>query len=119
MSGSQLLGTQNISGFCEITSAGSSNISVKATGSSPVEVSHFALDNTCWHWEVNGWGQDGFNYNPQVLPLKHYTPGFFTCSRYANAGIFFYNENDGQMGVLPLNSSTQSAAASGAVLTTA
>lgn len=117
-SGSQLLGTEGIPGFCEITSAGSPNIRVRAAGSSPVEFSHFAMDNTCWQWEVNGWGQEGFKQNPQVLPLKHYTPGFFTCSRYDQAGVYFYNENDGQMGILPLNSSTQSAAAGGATLAT-
>ncbi len=113
-SGSQLLGTQSVSGLCEITSAGSPHIRVNATGNDPVEFSHFALDNTCWQWEVNGWGQADFQQNPQVLPLKHYTPGFFTCSRYDQAGIFFYNENDSQMGVLPLNSSTQAAASSAA-----
>ncbi len=117
-SGSKLLGTESIPGFCEITNAGSPEIKIRATGSNPVEFSHFALDNTCWQWEVNGWGQEGFKQNPQVLPLKHYTPGFFSCSRYSQSGIYFYNENDAQMGILPLNSSTQAAAAGGATLTT-
>ncbi len=116
--GSKLLGTDDVSGLCEITSAGSPHIRVRATGNDPVEFSQFAFDNTCWQWEVNGWGQAAFQQNPQVLPLKHYTPGFFTCSRYDKAGIFFYNENDGQMGVLPLNSSTQVAAASAAATQT-
>lgn len=112
-SGSSLLGTESVPGLCEITSAGSPHIRIQATGSSPVEVSQFAFDNTCWQWEVNGWGQEGFAQNPQVLPLKHYTPGFFTCSRYDKSGVFFYNENDGQMGILPLNSSTQASGSSG------
>lgn len=105
-SGSNLLGTETVSNLCSITSASGSSIRVRATGSDPVEVSQFAFDNTCWQWEVNGWGQDAYKANPQVLPLKHYTPGFLTCSRYDKEGIFFYNENDGQIGMLKLTSST-------------
>ncbi len=106
-SGSKLLGAESVAGLCEINSAGSPHIRIRASGNDPVEVSQFAFDNTCWQWEVNGWGQEGFRQNPQVFPLKHYTPGFLTCSRYDKLGIFFYNENDAQMGVLPLSSSTQ------------
>lgn len=105
--GSSLLGTESVPGLCEITSAGSPHIRIRATGGDPVEVSHFAFDNTCWQWEVNGWGQEGFKQNPQIFPLKHYTPGFLTCSRYGKIGIFFYNENDGRLGILPLSSSNQ------------
>ncbi|MGB9803904.1 copper amine oxidase N-terminal domain-containing protein [Desulfofundulus sp.] len=77
-------------------------VEVKATGGDPVEVSHFAFDNTCWQWEVNGWARPGFASNPQTFALKHYTPGFLMVSRYGKVGIFFYNENDGQLGVLPV-----------------
>lgn len=110
-SGSSLLGSESVSGLCKISKASASNIEIRGTGSDPVEVSQFAFDNTCWQWEVNGWGQEAFQANPQVLPLKHYTPGFITCSRYGKAGVFFYNENDGNLGILPLNSSTQASAA--------
>ncbi|MEQ8174622.1 MAG: stalk domain-containing protein [Syntrophomonadaceae bacterium] len=113
-SGSSLLGAESVSGLCEISNAGSTNIKINGTGSDPVEVSQFAFDNTCWQWEVNGWSQEAFKANPQVLSLKHYTPGFITCSRYSKAGVFFYNENDGNLGLLPLNSSTQASAASSA-----
>ncbi len=106
-SGSSLLESESVPGLCKISSAGAPHIRIEATGNDPAEVSQFAFDNTCWQWEVNGWGQEGFKQNPQILPLKHYTPGFFTCSRYGKMGTFFYNENDSQLGVLPLNSSTQ------------
>jgi hypothetical protein len=77
-------------------------VEVKATGDGPVEVSHFAFDNTCWQWEVYGQARPEFAPNPQTFVLKHYTPGFLMVSRYGKAGIFFYNENDGQLGVLPV-----------------
>ena len=77
-------------------------VEVKATGSDPVEVSHFAFDNTCWQWEVNGWAKPEFAPNSQTFALKHYTPGFLMVSRYGKVGIFFYNENDEQLGVLPV-----------------
>jgi hypothetical protein len=41
--------------------------------------------------------------NPQSFALKHYTPAFLMVSRYGKAGIFLYNENDGQVGVLPVS----------------
>lgn len=88
--------------LCTVRGAGGPQVEVKATGSDPVEVSHFAFDNTCWQWEVNGWARPEFAPNPQTFPLKHYTPGFLMVSRYGKIGIFFYNENDGQLGVLPV-----------------
>jgi len=116
--GSRYLMRETVPGLCEVSSVGgldlegttdrSPRIEVKATAGKPVEVSHFAFDNTCWQWEVGGWAREEFKPNPQILPLKHYTPGFFMCSRYDKAGIFFYNENDLQMGVLPLSAGTLS-----------
>ncbi|MGQ9532609.1 MAG: copper amine oxidase N-terminal domain-containing protein [Desulfotomaculales bacterium] len=121
--GSRKLGLETLPGLCEVSDAGTvvgtgatgpvPQIQVKATGGDPVEVSHFAFDNTCWQWEVGGWAREEFKPNPQILPLRHYTPGFFMCSRYDKAGIFFYNENDRQTGVLPLSGG---AAAGGAVV---
>lgn len=116
--GSRYLMRETVPGLCEVSSVGgldlegttdrSPRIEVKATAGKAVEVSHFAFDNTCWQWEVGGWAREEFKQNPQILPLKHYTPGFFMCSRYDKAGIFFYNENDLQMGVLPLSAGTLS-----------
>ncbi|MGB9920950.1 MAG: stalk domain-containing protein [Moorellales bacterium] len=88
--------------LCAVRGTGGPQVEVRATGGDPVEVSHFAFDNTCWQWEVNGWGKAEFAPNPQTFALKHYTPGFLMVSRYGKAGIFFYNENDGQLGVLPV-----------------
>ncbi|MDH7578394.1 MAG: copper amine oxidase N-terminal domain-containing protein, partial [Bacillota bacterium] len=111
--GSRYLVGETVPGLCEIYSVGGldlegttdpiPHIEVKATAGKPVEVSHFAFDNTCWQWEVGGWAREEFKSNPQILPLKHYTPGFFMVSRYDKVGIFFYNENDLQTGVLPLS----------------
>jgi len=109
--GSRALSLETVPGLCEISNGGTApgaagptpQIEVKATAGNPVEVSHFAFDNTCWQWEVGGWAREEFKPNPQILPLKHYTPGFVMCSRYDKSGIFFYNENDRQMGVLPLS----------------
>ena len=77
-------------------------VEVRAIGSSPVEVSHFGFDNSCWQWEVNG-ALPEYAPNPQSFALKHYTPAFLMVSRYGKAGIFLYNENDGQVGVLPVS----------------
>lgn len=116
--GSRYLMRETVPGLCEVSSVGGLDlegatgpiprIEVKATAGKPVEVSHFAFDNTCWQWEVSGWAREEFKSNPQILPLKHYTPGFFMVSRYDQVGIFFYNENDLQMGVLPLSAGTLS-----------
>lgn len=110
-SGSKLMGTEIVPGLGTVSNGGSSGnmpqLSVKASGKDPVEVSHFSFDNTCWQWEVGGWAKADYKVNPQTFPLKHYTPGFFMCSRYNKSGIFFYNENDSKMGILRLSSSTQ------------
>jgi len=113
-SGSSFLGSETVPGLCDISSgniiAGQSGlvpqIKIRALTANPVEVSHFSFANTCWQWEVAGWAQEAYKANPQQLPLKHYTPGFFMCSRYDRAGIYFYNENDAKLGILPLSSST-------------
>ncbi|MGO0122327.1 stalk domain-containing protein [Desulfothermobacter acidiphilus] len=91
-----------VADLCEVQGLGGPQVEVRATGSDPVEVSHFAFDNTCWQWEVNGRAKPEFAPNPQTFALKHYTPGFLMVSRYGKVGIFFYNENDGQLGVLPV-----------------
>lgn len=101
LSGSQVLGEETIPGLCTIRGLSESRILVKALGG-PVEVTHFGFDNTCYQWEVGGWAHPGFRENPQVLPLRHYTPGFFILSRYDRIGVFFYNENDGILGILPV-----------------
>ncbi|MEW6107370.1 MAG: hypothetical protein AB1563_13605, partial [Bacillota bacterium] len=111
--GSRNLSIETVPGLCEVSDGGIvagpgvtgpiPQIQVRATAGDPVEVSHFAFDNTCWQWEVGGWARPEFGPNPQILPLKHYTPGFFMVSCHSKARIFFYNENDGQTGVLPLS----------------
>ncbi|MGQ9756185.1 MAG: stalk domain-containing protein [Desulfotomaculales bacterium] len=118
--GSRYLMRETVPGLCEVFSVGgldlegttdrSPRIEVKATAGKPVEVSHFAFDNTCWQWEVGGWAREEFRENPQILPLKHYTPGFIMVSRYDEAGIFFYNENDLETGVLPIVAVAQTGA---------
>ena len=110
LAGSHIWEKEAVPGLADLTSliprtAGAApKIEVRATGGSPVEVSHFGFDNTCWQWEVNGTGPN-YEQNPQSFVLKHYTPGFIMVSRYGKAGVFFYNENDGRVGVLPLTSS--------------
>ena len=90
---------QTVSGLCTITRTGAHSgreIEVKAITEWPVEVSQFSFSNSCWQWEVSGWEQ-------QKFVLDHYTPGFLMTSGDGNkVGVFFYNENDGQLGVLPL-----------------
>jgi hypothetical protein len=117
--GSRSLGIVTVPGLCEISDGGIvagpgdtgaiPQIMVEATAARPVEVSHFAFDNTCWQWEVGGWAQEEYRANPQILPLNHYTPGFFMCSRYEQAEILFYNENDLEVGILPLSADTLTA----------
>jgi len=109
LTGWQAWTTETVAGLCQVsaliprTLGAAPKAEVRAFGSSPVEVSHFAFDDTCWQWEVNGWARPEFAPNPQILPLKHYTPGFLMVSRYDKVGLFFYNENDGHLGVVPLN----------------
>lgn len=118
LTGSHRWGTETVPGLGQLSAliprcaegtrcpGAPAKVEVRATGSDPVEVSHFAFDNTCWQWEVNGWARPEFAPNPQTFELKHYTPGFLMVSRYGKVGIFFYNENDGQLGVLPLEAAT-------------
>jgi len=109
---SQLWTTDTCSGLCQVSRpiplcrVRCQNaipwVNVKATGRDPVEISHFSFDNTCWQWEVNGWARPEFKPNPQTFDLKHYTPGFLMVSRYGKVCIYFYNENDGQVGVIKI-----------------
>lgn len=101
LSGSKVLEREEVPGLCSLQSFRGPQVLVESFGG-PVEVTHFSLDNTCYQWEVGGWAQPGFRENPQVLPLKHYTPGFLLLSRYDRVGLFFYNENDGVVGMLPV-----------------
>ncbi len=96
---------QTVPDLCTIKGTGGHEgreIEIRATAGLPVEVSQFSFSNSCWQWEVNGWEQPGVVPNPQRFVLNHYTPGFLMTSRYNKIGVFFYNENDGQLGVLPL-----------------
>lgn len=96
---------QTVPSLCTIKGTGAHSgreIEVRAITGSSVEVSHFSFSNSSWQWEVNGWAQPGFVPNPQKFVLGHYTPGFLMTSQYNKIGVFFYNENDGQLGVLPL-----------------
>jgi hypothetical protein len=94
-------GLADLSALIPRTPGVPAKVEVRATGSSPVEVSHFGFDNTCWQWEVNG-AAPGYAPNPQSFVLKHYTPALLMASRYDLAGVFLYNENDSQIGVIPV-----------------
>lgn len=102
----QFVGSQNwaspiqIPGFCTCVVSGT-NLTVTAL-SRPVEITHFAFDNTSWQWEVGGWGQPGFAPREQTFQLKHYTPGLIVVNRYETIGVVGYNENDFQTGVILL-----------------
>lgn len=101
LSGSRKLEKEEIPGLCTLQSLSGPQVLVASLGE-PVEVTHFSFDNTCYQWEVGGWARPEFQENPQILPLKHYTPGFLLLSRYHRVALFFYNENDGVVGVLPV-----------------
>ncbi len=101
LSESRTLEREEVLGLCTLKSTSGPEVLVESL-SGPVEVAHFSFDNTCYQWEVGGRALPEFRENPQVLPLKHYTPGFFLVSRYEKAGLFFYNENDGIVGVVPV-----------------
>lgn len=101
LSGSRKLEREEIPGFCALQSLSGPQVLVASLGE-PVEVTHFSFDNTCYQWEVGGWARPEFQENPQALPLKHYTPGFLLLSRYHRVALFFYNENDGVVGILPV-----------------
>lgn len=91
-----------IQGFCRCAALGT-NLTVTAISQSwPVEITHFAFDNTSWQWEVGGWGQPGFAPREQTFSLKHYTPGLIVVNRYNFIGVVGYNENDRQTGVIRL-----------------
>jgi serine protease inhibitor len=101
-SDSRPLWEERIPGLGILRGLGGPEVEVLASEGVPVEVSHFSFDGTCWQHEVGGWARPEFKPNPQRFSLKHYTPGFLMLSRYGESAIFFYNENDGQLGVLPL-----------------
>lgn len=101
LSGSRILEREEVPGLCLLQALPGPQVLVESLGR-PVEVTHFSFDNTCYQWEVGGWARPEFRENPQVLPLKHYTPGFLLVSRYDRVGLFFYNENDGVVGILPV-----------------
>jgi hypothetical protein len=110
--GSRRLETETVPGLCEIRDGGIVAgpdttgpiplVHVTATSGRPVDFLHFAFDNTSWRWQVGGWSRPEYVRNPQVLQLRHYTPGFFMVSGQGRVGVFFYNENDMETGVLPL-----------------
>lgn len=105
LSGTQTLGEESVPELCRIWSLSGPQVVVASLGE-PVEVTHFSFDNACYQWEVGGWARPEFQENPQVLPLKHYTPGFLLLNRYDRVGLFFYNENDGVVGILPVGKGT-------------
>lgn len=57
VSGSKSLGELGIPALFTARKGGAAQIQLQATSQKPVEVSHFAFDNTCWQWEVNGWAR--------------------------------------------------------------
>ncbi|MFN3283269.1 MAG: hypothetical protein ACK40Q_03440, partial [Pseudothermotoga sp.] len=79
---------------------GGTNFDVVAESSDPVEITHFGFDNTCWHWEINGWARTEYRSSVQSFRLKHYTPSLIFVNRYNKVGLFFYNENDGITGMI-------------------
>ncbi|MGJ8454869.1 hypothetical protein ACSFC1_06140 [Pseudothermotoga sp. U03pept] len=85
--------------LCEVSFSGN-RFTVSSTSSMPVEITHFGFDNTCWQWEVNGCGRPEFAPSVQSFSLKHYTPSLIFVNRYDRVGVFFYNENDGIVGIL-------------------
>ncbi|WP_438313726.1 serpin family protein [Candidatus Caldatribacterium sp. SIUC1] len=101
-SGSRLLQEERLPGLGTLRGLGGPEVEVLASEGVPVEVSHFSFDGTCWQHEVGGWARPEFEPNPQRFSLKHYTPGFLMLSRYEESALFCYNENDGQLGILPL-----------------
>ncbi|MEN3203329.1 MAG: serpin family protein [Atribacterota bacterium] len=105
LSGTQTLGEEGVPELCRIWGLSGPQVVIASLGE-PVEVTHFSFDNACYQWEVGGWARPEFQENPQVLPLNHYTPGFLLLSRYDRVGLFFYNENDGIVGILPVGKGT-------------
>jgi serine protease inhibitor len=101
-SSSHLLQEERIPGLGILRGLGGPEVEVLASEGIPVEVSHFSFDGTCWQHEVGGWARPEFKPNPQRFSLKHYTPGLLMLSRYEKSALFCYNENDGQLGILPL-----------------
>lgn len=90
-----------VPGFCRTVARGT-RLTVAALSDSPVEITHFAFDNTCWQWEVGGWALPEYAPKQQTFTLKHYTPGLIVVNRYQTMGLFGYNENDGQTGVIQI-----------------
>lgn len=41
--------------------------------------------------------------SPLTFTLPHYTPGFLMCTNSNKGSIFFFNENDGQIGIIQLS----------------
>lgn len=106
--GGQELNKATVPNLCTIVHTGRSGQQVTVTAETgPVEVTEFGFNNQGWQWEVNGWAVPGFKPNPQTFKLEHYTPGLFMVSRYEKMGIFAYNENDGQIGFVPLKPATR------------
>ncbi|WP_052465289.1 hypothetical protein [Thermotoga profunda] len=86
--------THVVADLCVLTTV-RTDFSIEAISSDPVEITHFGFDNTCWQWEVNGWGKPEYRASKQTFRLKHYTPSLIFVNRYNKVGLFFYNENDG------------------------
>lgn len=118
LTGSHTWVTEGVPGFCQVSAliprcpersrcpGVAPRVEVRALSSDPVEVSHFAFDNTCWQWEVKGWAKREFAPNPQIFDVKRRIPGFIMVSRYGNVGIYFYKERNGHLGVLPVGNSS-------------
>lgn len=82
-----------VTDLCTLRMTGT-NFTIEAISPDPVEITHFGFDNTCWQWEVNGWGKPEYKEAKQTFNLKHYTPSLIFVNRYNKTGLFFYNEND-------------------------